>query len=42
MFGEPELICQERDRDTAADEQAEHSRLLRAQMDELEYRPLRR
>jgi hypothetical protein len=42
MFGEPDPIYQERSRDTMADEQAEHCKQLRAQMDELKYRPLRR
>jgi hypothetical protein len=42
MFGEPDPIYQERTRDTTADDQAEHCKQLRAQMDELKYRPLRR
>jgi thymidylate synthase len=42
MFGEPDPIYQERTRDTTADEQAEHCKQLRAQMQELKYRPLRR
>jgi thymidylate synthase len=42
MFGDSDPIYQEKLKDTAADEQAEHCKQLRAQMDELKYRPLRR
>jgi thymidylate synthase len=42
MLGEPDPIYQERARDTTADEQAEHCKQLRAQMDELKHRPLSR
>lgn len=42
MFGETDLIYQERARDTTTDEQAEHCKQLRAQMDELKHRPLSR
>ena len=42
MFGEPDPIYQERALDATADEQAEHCKQLRAQMDELKYRPFRR
>jgi hypothetical protein len=42
MFGDPDPIYQGSPRDTAADEQAEHCKRLRAQMEELKYRPLRR
>jgi hypothetical protein len=42
MFGEPDPIYQERSMDTAADEQAEHCKQLRAQIQNLKYRPLRR
>lgn len=42
MFGDTDPIYQESVRDTASDEQAEHCKQLRAQMEELKYRPLRR
>ena len=42
MFGDSDPIYQEKLKDTAADEQAEHCKQLRAQMEELKYRPLRR
>jgi thymidylate synthase len=42
MFGDPDPIYQGSSRDSTTDEQAENCKQLRAQMEELKYRPLRR
>ncbi len=42
MFGDPDPIYQEKTTDSTADEQAEHCKQLRQQMEELKGKPQRR
>ena len=42
MFGDPDPIYQEKNRDTAAEEHSKHCKQLRRQMEELKGKPQRR
>lgn len=42
MFGQPDPIYQDRTREATVYEQVEHCKQLRAEMEALKYRPLRR